>query len=266
MSDVRTDQAATMREAVSQGVELALEASRQAERANSDDPGERAAGAAGAGANTKTGAAKPARSDGERWRRWPGLVSIAVSIGAFMFSGVSLYETVLKPAELMIYVSDTMLFGYGEGRNDAIVVPITIANHGSRTAVVTQIRLTVRRQGSPEVRTMASTYSGDTPRAHERLFTPIPVAGYQSYAGGVVFLPADGGGTIFDKGPYELCLTMQAETDDYPGPFAWLPAFPPGSFRFESVFPDLDAGQLHAGTVVTLKTAGHPARSCGSLG
>jgi hypothetical protein len=270
MSDVGTDQApaATAPNAVSPSVELMLETSRQAEEARSDHRGEQGegAGAAGGGAKANTGAKKLARRDGDRPRRWPGLVSIAASTGAFIFSGVSLYETVLKPAKLMIYVSDTMLFGHGEGHSDAIVVPITIANHGSRVAVVTKIHLTVRRQGALDVRTMGSTYSGDTPRAHERLFTPIPVAGHQSYAAGVVFVPTDSGGTIFSKGAYEFCLTLQAETDDFPGLFAWLPAFRPGSFRFESAFPDLDPGQLNAGTVVTLKIAGHSARSCGSLG
>jgi hypothetical protein len=260
MSDVRTDQtaAATMREAVSQSVGLALEAGREADEGRSD-------GARNAGARKNSTPGKLARSDGDRSRRL-GFVSIGASIGAFMFSGVSLYETVLKPAEPMIYVSDTMLFGHGEGGNDAIVLPVTIANHGSRDAVVTKIRLAVRRRGGEIVRTMGGTYSGDSPRAHERLFTPIPVAGHQSSAGGVVFTPADDGGTIFSKGAYELCLTIQAETDDYPGIFAWLPTVQPGSFRLESAFPDFDAGQLDAGTVVTLKAAGHPARSCDSPG
>jgi hypothetical protein len=184
-------------------------------------------------------------------RRWGTVISLI----ALAFSGISLYETVLKQARPAIYISDKMLFGRiglaGE-YSDAIVLPVTIANHGSRDTVVTKLRLAVRRQGTADARTMSSQYSGDTPRA-QRLFTPIPIAGHNSSAGGVVFTPADDRGSIFKKGAYEFCLSIQAETSDYPGLSRWLPAFQPASLRFQSVFPDLAEGQLIEGGVLTLK-------------
>jgi hypothetical protein len=90
---------------------------------------------------------------------------------------------------------------------------------------------------------MGGQYSGDMPRA-QRLFTPIPIAGHNSPAGGVVFTPSDDQERLFEKGTYEFCLSIQTETGDYPGLFRCLPAFEPASLRFQSVFPDLAEGQL----------------------
>lgn len=195
--------------------------------------------------------------------RSPGLVPIAASLAAVVFSGVSLYETVLKPARPKPYIAEAMLLGHRGGPDyaEAVVVPVTIANYGSRSAVVTRIRLAVTRHGVPGTRIMGSAYSGDTPRA-DRLFTAVPVAGHQSAAGGVVFTPADDGGTIFAPGAYEVCLTIQGEADDNSGIFALLPALPAASFQFAATVPDFDGGQLDAGTVVAMKTVGHPAPSC----
>jgi hypothetical protein len=179
----------------------------------------------------------------------------AIALIALAVSGISLYETVLKQARPAIYISDTMLFGrigLAGSYSDAVVLPVTIANHGSRDTVVTKLRLSVKRVGTAEVRTMSSQYSGETPRA-QRLFTPIPITGHNSSAGGVVFTPADDRGRIFEKGTYEFCLSIQTETGDYPGLSRWLPAFEPASLRFQSVLPDLAEGQLIEGGVLTLK-------------
>ncbi len=187
----------------------------------------------------------------DRHGRWGTIISL-IALG---FSGVSLYETVLKQARPSVYVPETMLFGRGAGNGAAIVLPVTIANHGSRDTVVTKLSLLVRKQGAVEVRTMASMYTGDTPGAHERLFTPIPIAGHNSSAGGVVFtLAGSERRSLFEKGPYEFCLTIQAETGDYPGISAWLPAFQPASLYFQATFPDIPEGQLIGGSVLTLKT------------
>lgn len=213
-----------------------------------------------------------ARAKGPDRSGWPlgspGLLTVAASIVAVTLSAVSLYETVLKPAKPTIYISDAMLLGH-RGRPDdaeAVVLPVTIANYGSREAVVTTIRLAVRRQGQTATRIMSSAYSGDIPRA-ERLFTAVAVAGHYSAAGGVVFTPADDGTErVFSAGAYEFCLTIREEADDGQADglafLTWLPAPPPPAFRFSATIPDFDNGQLDAGTVVPLKTTGHPVQSC----
>jgi len=246
MSDVPVDQAATVRKPASP-------------KLDGDPDGD--AGAAKAGA----GAARPARP-GPRLGA-PGPITLATSIVAVLFSGVSLYET-LKPARPKIYMSDAMLLGRRGSPDyvEAVVLPVTIVNYGSGGAVVTRIRLGVRMRGAPETRTMGSAYSGDTPTA-ERLFTPVPIAGHQSAAASVVFTPMDGGEQIFKPGAvYEFCLTVQAEADDDAGTlawmFAWLPAFQPASFQFSATMSDFDRGQLAAGQVEHLRTVGHPAPSC----
>ena len=257
MPDVLIDQAApaAARQAAAPSIELALQPDHHT--AAPDATAHDAAGDAAAG----DAAARPARVGGDR--RWSGRVAVAASVAAVLFSGVSLYETVLQPAKPTIYLSDAMLLGHrgGPDYDEAVVLPVTIANHGSRAAVVTKIRLAVARQGVPGMRTMGSAYSGDAPRA-ERLFTAIAVAGHQSAAGGVVFTPTDDGSRIFAPGRYDFCVTIGAEADDDAGIFAWLPGFPPAAFRFSATVPDFDGGQLDAGTVVPVKTAGRSARSC----
>jgi hypothetical protein len=204
------------------------------------------------GSETDAAAETAISPDTHRFSRW----GVALSLIALAFSGISLYETVLKQARPAIYVSDIMLFGRKEMAGeyiDAIVLPVTIANHGSRDTVVTKLRLAVQMKGTANVRTMSSQYSGETPTA-QRLFTPVPIAGHNSSAGGVVFMPSDDLGHFFKKGVFEFCLSIETATGDYPTISSWLPASRPSSLGFETRFPDLAEGQLIQGGVLTLKT------------
>jgi hypothetical protein len=193
--------------------------------------------------------------------RWGTIISLT----ALVFSFISLYETVLKQARPTVYLPDTMLYGREGNNGDAIALPVTIVNHGSRDSVVTKLRLAVRKLGAADIRTLGSVYSGDSPRAHDRLFTPVPVAGHNSSAGGVIFIDTDGGGRIFYKGAYEFCLGVQAETGDYPSILSWLPAVQPAALHFRSTLPDLPEGQLREGSVLPLKieNAEYSTSSCG---
>ncbi|MEL6423290.1 MAG: hypothetical protein AAFQ42_12715, partial [Pseudomonadota bacterium] len=73
--------------------------------------------------------------------------TVFVSLLALVFSGLSLYETVLRRASLRIFVPEVVHYGREPGGDrELFAVPMTIANHGARDAAVTGIRMIVRKQ------------------------------------------------------------------------------------------------------------------------
>src|SRR5215470_7173458 len=68
-----------------------------------------------------------------------------VSAFAFAFSSVSFYETVLKQANLKVYVTDTLSYTRDPyGNYEVIALPVTIANSGARDGAVVTLQLTVK--------------------------------------------------------------------------------------------------------------------------
>src|SRR6516225_11174603 len=68
-----------------------------------------------------------------------------VSAFAFAFSAVSFYETVLKQANLKVYVTDTLSYTRDPyGGYEVVAVPLTIANSGARDGAVITLELDVK--------------------------------------------------------------------------------------------------------------------------
>ena len=62
-------------------------------------------------------------------------IVILVSAFALIFSGVSLYETVLKQAHLHVFVPDTIAYTRDpDGGFEVFAVPLTVTNSGARRA------------------------------------------------------------------------------------------------------------------------------------
>jgi hypothetical protein len=239
MQDVRTLDVqnaevttATVRGAGSLNVELALEAGLGAEDARGDGPSEPNAHAASADAKKNAGKeqlAPRSRSDSDRPRRWPGLVSIA----AVIFSGVSLYETVLKHAELSVYVGELGHVSWDKTGAEIIALPVTVANHGARDAVVYGLRL----GPDDEPDRYRSIFVGVPSAGRNEPFAPWPVAGHGSRSGVAQFQATGDARPLITPTvsaaakSYRLCLTIHAEASRSFGLLDQLLERPPAALR-----------------------------------
>jgi hypothetical protein len=74
-----------------------------------------------------------------------GRPAIILSLIALVFSAISLYETILKKADLGIYLGSVIHYGKDILRpEDAFILPLTITNSGAEDAVIVEFRLAVR--------------------------------------------------------------------------------------------------------------------------
>lgn len=190
------------------------------------------------------------------------LFAVAVSLG-------SLYETVLKPAKPALYVSSILRVGGVDLQQQRILLPLTIVNHGSRDAVVTNVTLTARST-SGDSATFISSHVGENLNKPDRSFTPIPVAGHGAFSDSVIFSPeADGGetkpgliasgspGVIFSAaGDYCFCLSMRTEAVDFPAFFYWFNRFAPMNIEFAATLKPFEAQQLGSGKAVEMRIVG----------
>src|SRR5260370_38716747 len=77
--------------------------------------------------------------------------ALFISLVSLAFSGVSLYETVLRQPRLTIFTGCNSQYGQGPGSFDEyFVVPVTGANHGARSGTALPIELTVAKADRPK--------------------------------------------------------------------------------------------------------------------
>ncbi len=158
-----------------------------------------------------------------------------ISALALIFSGISLYQTVLKRPSLRIYVPPVIHYTRdANGNYEVFAIPITIANVGARDGAVLSISLTGRRpKGGGKVKAFYSAYfvdagyfsqGGASSQASEGIairtrpkepFAPISVAGRSSFSGTILFYPRSGSSQklVDDKGDYRLTLTLDTHLD-----------------------------------------------------
>ena len=86
-----------------------------------------------------------------RLRRYTAVLkraALSISLISLAFSGVSLYETVLKQPSLQILAGCNWEYGRGPGSYDEFfVVPVTVTNHGARAGAVLAMELTASKGG-----------------------------------------------------------------------------------------------------------------------
>ena len=177
-----------------------------------------------------------------------------VSLVALVLSAISLYQTTLKQPKPTLYIPGTFRFGHDSRHDEFFAIPVTIANHGPRDAVITRIALSVMKDGAQGPQSVfAASFFGDAPKPSENLFTPISVAGHSSFAGTIVFsrASAQDGAAVPGKGAYKLCLLIQSETGDDIGFLTSLMAFQPSVVTFQAQIPYFDLSQLAAGQDIT---------------
>jgi hypothetical protein len=173
--------------------------------------------------------AKPAGLFGELGKRLARVGrkagAIAISAVALIFSGVSLYETVLKQADLHLFVPDTIfLTGDPDGGSEVFAVPLTVSNSGARDGIVSALKLEVRNGATDAKQTLEASYfagpdyfsvkedSANNIRRPKTPFAPLPVAGRGSHTATVLFYARKYEGQRVVSGGGRYVLLLSAET------------------------------------------------------
>lgn len=133
-------------------------------------------------------------------RRGEGIWVVMISFVALVFSALSLYETVVKQAQLRIYLPDVMYYARDPNTSEVFALPLTIANHGARDGSVTRLRLILSDPGTGQERVYAATFSGDNPSREKHPFAPLVISGRNAWQGTLLFYPMPGG-TAAASGP-----------------------------------------------------------------
>jgi hypothetical protein len=130
------------------------------------------------------------------------VLTALVSLLALAMSGLSLYQTVLKQANMHLFVPDTISYTRDpNGNYEVLVVPVTIANSGARDGVISSLRLKVRNLNTGRERLLHATYVADQGYFSTKedftkgisrpktAFAPLTVAGRSGYSGTILFYP-----------------------------------------------------------------------------
>ena len=125
-----------------------------------------------------------------RLRRYTSVLkraALSISLISLAFSGVSLYETVLRQPSLQILTGCNWEYGRGPGSYDEFfIVPLTVTNHGARAGAVLAIELAASNgeQSKPFVARFTVENLDDKRR---QLFAPLAVSGHDSTTASIVF-------------------------------------------------------------------------------
>ena len=185
-----------------------------------------------------------------------GRAALAISLIALIFSAISLYETVLKTADVKYYTGSVMHYGRDPiTRDNVFAVPLTIVNNGARDAVVTELTLRVRdsSQSGAAAVVFRSTYIGGNPAKEKEPFTPISVPGRGSHNNTFLFYPAGRAEGLTDelkagKTGYHFCLSGNAEAAQTFLDAISKPAA--SALSFDGVIQWLNDAELNAGKVL----------------
>jgi hypothetical protein len=136
------------------------------------------------------------------------------SVTALIFSIYSLYETVIKQADLQIY-QPPLIYMYRENFRDVFAIPITLSNVGTQHGTVLSFDLEVTHPETLKGMKFQSLHFGESPKRNTRLFTPITVAGRSSFAEVVLFHALSRGSFVETTGdvklPLRFKLTLNAD-------------------------------------------------------
>lgn len=185
-----------------------------------------------------------------------GRLATVISALAFVFSGLSYYESALKAPELEIYVPPIVQYARdGGGDTELFAVPVTVVNGGSNTGTILALELTVEAtEAKDEYDKKKSYYSaffGEHPRdpaALNKAFAPIAIPGRATYTETIRFYPQGNPlpRLVRDAGNYRFTLKALVAGVDRPGVFdRWLGPKAPDPLVFERKLPYLSDQHLN---------------------
>jgi len=137
--------------------------------------------------------------------------ALFISLVSLAFSGVSLYETVLRQPRLTIFAGCNWQYGRGPGSFDEyFVIPVTVANDGARGGTVLAIELTVDKGGRSKAYAGNFTVAGPDDKTRQ-LFAPLAIAGHASATASIVFTQrTPTGPPLFgEPGGYDAALKLR---------------------------------------------------------
>jgi hypothetical protein len=160
---------------------------------------------------------------------WSALLS---SVTALVFSVYSLYETVIKQADLRIY-QPPLIYMYRENFRDVFAIPITLSNVGTQHGTALSFDLEVTHPETLKKMKFQSQHFGESPKRNTRLFTPITVAGRSSYSDVILFYALSPGSFVEVTGgvklPLRFKLTLNVDTTTG----GWLATKEPAAVVFD---------------------------------
>ncbi len=178
---------------------------------------------------------------------WLATVFSALALG---FSGFSFYESVLKVAELEVYVPPVIHYARDAGGDiELFAIPITILNDGARTGTVLSMDLAVEDLKEKKTKLYYSAYLGEHPRASEtaqRAFAPASISGKATYSETVRFYPVGNPlpKLVQDAGQFRLTLKLNTARPANPDLIDRLWRTEPAPLIFEMTLPWISDQQL----------------------
>jgi hypothetical protein len=184
--------------------------------------------------------------------------ALSISLISLAFSGVSLYETVLKQPSLEILAGCNWEYGRGPGSYDEFfVVPVTITNHGARAGAVLDIELTASKGGQSKPFGARFTVENLEDK-HHRLFAPLAVSGHDSETASIVFTQRHltTPPLVGEDGRLRAWLKLTTALDTSYGIIDRMLTPPPPQARFEIRLPEFDIGAVLNGTNASVEACG----------
>ncbi len=162
-----------------------------------------------------------------------GRLATIISALAFVFSGLSYYESALKAADLEIHVPPVVQYGRdGGGDTELFAIPLTLTNSGSNTGTVLSFELSVESLGAtddlPKTKKYYSAFFGEHPRDSasptNKAFAPISIPGRATYTDTIRFYPQGNPlpRLVREAGEYKFTLSATLAGPSTPGWFERL--------------------------------------------
>jgi hypothetical protein len=145
------------------------------------------------------------------------LLATAFSATALLFSGYSLYESVMKSPQLAIFVPPRIDYtdpDRPESPFEVFVIPLTIINDGARSSTVNAINLEVTNPRTKQTKRFYAARVGTWGETPAKPYAPIALAGKASQSQAVQFFPRNGD-TLprildLEAGGYTMKITLDA--------------------------------------------------------
>jgi hypothetical protein len=182
-----------------------------------------------------------------------GRVASILSALALGFSGLSFYESVMKTADLEVYVPPVIHYARDPGGDvEQFAIPITIVNSGARTGTVLTMELAVeslRPDATTKTKRYYSAFLGDPPVKDDetkRAFAPLSLAGRTTFSDTVRFYPIGNPlpKLVDDAGDYRFKLQLTTAVPPSPGFLDSLWRKEPEPITFEKTLPWISDQQL----------------------
>ena len=161
-----------------------------------------------------------------------GVPAMLASAFALIFSGISLYQTVIKQAQFHVFVPDTIAYTRDpDGSFEVFAIPVTVANSGARDGIVSSMALEVTNKETGASKTLQASYVTlpgyfstkeditENKRRPKTPFAPLSVAGRSSVTTTILFYGREYEETrvVPGKGEYEIRLSSGARPTEAMG-------------------------------------------------